>query len=245
VPSLRLRIQKRPHLCPMTASLNPSPHNDCNAATRSRVQANLRDVGGRVYCQVTRNAILLTLWRVMPNSLATVCIEAPSVNRWMITALRACHCSMLGRMLGRGCTRPARHQSGGKCGRHRPADDAAAVGIEHHREIQEAGRYTTAQTQTPGASSKWLIFADAAIPATGASAIAVFGPTASFTSRRDHHGRPAEVRVDRADKCDPGCWHASRRRHDHGPDERSPPFTASIAGNASAAAPALLAPLTS
>ena len=31
------------------------------------------------------------------------------------------------------------HQSGGKCGRHRPADDAAAVGIEHHREIQEAG----------------------------------------------------------------------------------------------------------
>ena len=31
------------------------------------------------------------------------------------------------------------HQLGGKGRRHRPADDAAAIGIEHHCEIQEAG----------------------------------------------------------------------------------------------------------
>ena len=31
------------------------------------------------------------------------------------------------------------HQLAGKCRRHRPADDAAAVSVEHHREIQKAG----------------------------------------------------------------------------------------------------------
>ena len=35
------------------------------------------------------------------------------------------------------------HQLADKCRRHRPTNDAAAVGIEHHREIQKAspGRY--------------------------------------------------------------------------------------------------------